>query len=165
MEWKLLGEKEMLGVMHAQNFPAKWAAGSANFAFDEVWEKRNVWVLEGTSKLAQYAYSKRILWIDKESYVVLYSDIYDRAGNLWKVWLNDFTFRTAAFPGAAITYPDEQAFLPAIVMVDIQASHATKATLPSNRFPGEQGWYFNQGAKSGTSPEYFTVASMISAGR
>jgi len=165
MEWKLLGETEMLGVMHAQNFPAKWAAGSANFAFDEVWEKRKVWVVEGTSKLAQYAYSKRVLWIDKESYVVLYSDIYDRAGNLWKVWLNDFTFRKEAFPGAAITYEDEQAFLPAIVMVDIQASHATKATLPSGRFPGEMGWYFNQGGKSGTSPEYFTVASMISAGR
>jgi hypothetical protein len=164
MDWKLLGEKEMLGVMHAKGFPAHWATGSANFSFDETWEKRNVWVVEGTSRLAQYAYSKRVIWIDKETYVVLYSDIYDRAGNLWKVWLNDFTFRNAAFPGAAITYPDEQAFLPAIVMVDIQAAHATKATLPSGRFPNEQGWYFNQGAKSGTSPEYFTVASMINAG-
>jgi hypothetical protein len=163
MDWKLLGEKKMLGVYHAKNFPVKWAPGSANFAFDEVWEPRDVWVVEGTSRLAQYAYSKRVLWIDKETYTVLYSDIYDRAGNLWKVWLNDFSFRNQAVPGG-ITYPDEQAFLPAIVMVDIQASHATKASLPSPRFPNEQGWYFNQGAKSGTSPDYFTVASMIQAG-
>jgi len=164
-DWKLVGEKEMLGVMHAQNFPVKWAAGSANFAFDDVWEPRKVWVIEGTPKLAQYAYSKRILWIDKETYAILYSDIFDRAGNLWKVWLNDFSFRKAAFPTAEIQYEDEMGFLPAIVMVDVQAAHATKASLPSARFPNEMGWYFNQGAKSGTSPDYFTVASMISAGR
>ncbi len=163
--WKLLGEKEMLGVFHAQHFPVKWAEGSANFAFDDVWEKRQVWVIEGTPKLAQYAYSKRLIWIDKETYAVLYSDIFDRAGNLWKVWLNDFSFRKQAYPGAPITYEDEMGFLPAIVMVDIQAAHATKASLPSPRFPGEQGWYFNQGEKSGTTPDYFTVAAMIAAGR
>ena len=41
------------------------------------------------------------------------------------------------------------AFVPAIVMVDMQLEHATKASLPSPRFPGEQGWYFNQGEKAG----------------
>jgi hypothetical protein len=57
------------------------------------------------------------------------------------------------------------AFLPAIIMVDTQLVHATKASLPSPRFQGEQGWYFNQGAASGTSPDYFTIAAMIGAGR
>ena len=41
------------------------------------------------------------------------------------------------------------AFQPAIVMVDMQLEHATQAALPSLRFPGEQGWYFNQGEKVG----------------
>ena len=50
MDWKLLGEKEALGVMHAQNFPVKWADGSANFAFDDVWEKRKVYVVEAGPK-------------------------------------------------------------------------------------------------------------------
>ncbi|MFM7140988.1 MAG: DUF1329 domain-containing protein [Alphaproteobacteria bacterium] len=162
-DWKFLGEREMLGVFHAQNLPVKWAAGSANFAFDDVWEPRKVYVIEGTPRLAQYAYSKRIIFIDKETYAVLYSDIYDRAGNLWKVWLNDFSFRKQAFAGAPTTYEDEMPFLPAIVMVDMQLVHATKASLPSPRFPGEQGWYFNQGSKSGTTPEWFTVAAMIAA--
>ena len=53
---------------HAENFPVKWAAGAADFAFDDKWEKRKVWVVEGVSKLPQYAYSKRVLYIDKESY-------------------------------------------------------------------------------------------------
>jgi len=165
MEWKLLGDKEMLGVMHAENYPVKWAPGGANFAFDDVWEKRKVWVVEGKSKLPQYAYSKRVIVIDKESYAVLYSDIYDRAGNLWKVWLNQFSFRPKAFAAAKTDYPDgEMGFLPSIVMVDMQLVHATKASLPSERFPGEEGWYFNQGSKSGTTEDYFTVAHMIESG-
>jgi len=165
MEWKLLGDKEMIGVMHAENYPVKWAPGGANFAFDDVWEKRKVWVVEGKSKLPQYAYSKRVIVIDKESYAVLYSDIYDRAGNLWKVWLNQFSFRPKAFPAAKTNYPDgEMGFLPSIVMVDMQLVHATKASLPSERFPGEEGWYFNQGEKSGTTEDYFTVAHMIESG-
>jgi Protein of unknown function (DUF1329) len=165
MKWKYLGERDMLGVMHAKNFPVKWAEGSANFAFDDVWEKRRVHVLEGTPLNPQYAYSKRLIFVDKETYAVLYSDISDRAGQLWKVWINDFSFRKAAFSGADTTYPSEMPFLPAIIMVDMQLGHGTKASLPSTRFAGEQGWFFNKGEEAGTSPEFFTVASMTSAGR
>ncbi|MEW6268136.1 MAG: DUF1329 domain-containing protein [Thermodesulfobacteriota bacterium] len=165
MEWKLLGEGEMLGVMHAENFPVKWAPGGGNFAFDDVWELRKVWIIEGRSKFPQYAYSKRVIFVDKETYAILYSDIYDRPGNLWKVWINNFGFRKQAAPGLGMEYPYEVAFGAAIVMADVQMSHATRSALPSPRFPGEQGWYFNQGEKSGTSPDWFTVASMVQAGR
>ncbi|MGH7804623.1 MAG: DUF1329 domain-containing protein [Candidatus Binatia bacterium] len=166
MEWKYLGEKEMLGVYHANNFPVKWATGGADYAFDDVFEKRKVYVIEGTSKLAQYAYGKRILFIDKETFTVPYSDIYDRAGQLWKIWINQFTFRKQPFPGAKLAiYPDERAFLPSIVMVDMQLSHATKAALPSHRYPGEEGWYFDLAQKSGTTEDFFTVAHLISSGR
>jgi hypothetical protein len=124
-----------------------------------------VWVVEGVSKQPQYAYSKRILYVDKEAWVVLYSDIYDRAGNLWKVWINNYGFRKEAFPGADIQYTSEMAFGPAITMVDMQLVHATKAALPSPRFPGEQGIYFNEQAEDETQPEYFTIANVISAAR
>jgi hypothetical protein len=164
MNWKFLGEREMLGVMHAEHYPVKWN-DKVNWAFDDVWEKRPVYVIEGTSRLPQYAYGKRVLFIDKEAWVIPFSDIYDRSGELWKVWINDFSFRRKAFPGAtALEYPDEMGFIPAIVMVDTQLEHATKAALPSDRFPGEQGWYFNQGEKEGTVPEWFTVAAMVAAG-
>ena len=36
--------------MHAENFPIKWGDGSSDFAFEDVWEKRKVWVVEGTLK-------------------------------------------------------------------------------------------------------------------
>ena len=145
--------------------PREVGHATVDWAFDDVWEKRKVWVVEGVSKLPQYAYSKRVIFIDKETCGVLYSDIYDRSGELWKVWINDFSFRKSV-PGAdAIIYDDEMPFLPAIVMVDMQLEHATKASLPSPRFPGEQGWYFHQGEKVGVTDDWFTVAALVAAGR
>jgi hypothetical protein len=46
----------------------------------------------------------------------------------------------------------------------MQLEHATRASLPSPRFPGEQGWYFNQGEKSGITDDWFTVAALVGAG-
>jgi hypothetical protein len=166
MSWKYLGEKQMLGCWHAANYPVKWGTGGADFAFDDGWEKRKVHVVEGVSKLAQYAYSKRILFIDDETWAVPYSDIYDRAGQLWKIWVNEFSFRKQPFPGAKLsTYAEEQAYAPSIVMVDMQLQHATKAALPSHKFPGEEGWYFNLGEKSGSTEDFFTIAHLIESGR
>src|SRR5437016_3317779 len=111
------------------------------------------------------AVGQRVIFIDKEAWVVPYSDIYDRSGELWKIWINDWSFKKKAFDGAGvIEYPDEIGFQPSIVMVDMQLEHATKAALPSHRFPGEQGWYFNQGEKAGISDEFFTVAALVNAG-
>ncbi|TMA49750.1 MAG: DUF1329 domain-containing protein, partial [Deltaproteobacteria bacterium] len=164
MNWTYIGEREVVGTFHAQHYPVKWD-DKVDWAFDDVWEKRHVWVVEGVSKLPQYAYGKRVIFIDKESWVIPYSDIYDRSGELWKIWINDWSFRRKAFEGAgAIEYPDEMGFQPAIVMVDMQLEHATKAALPSLRFPGEQGWYFNQGEKTGVVDDWFTVAALVAAG-
>jgi hypothetical protein len=164
MDFKYLGEMDVLAAMHGQNYPVKWH-DRVDWAFDDVWEKRRVHVVEGTSKLPQYAYGKRVIFVDKEAWVIPYSDIYDRSGELWKIWINDMSFRTKAFDGAGvIDYGEERGFIPAIVMVDMQLEHATKASLPSHRFPGEQGWYFNQGEASGVTDDWFTVAALVGAG-
>src|SRR5262249_46360880 len=68
MQWKLLGEREVIGAFHSVQFPVKWDS-KVDWAFDDVWEKRKVFVIEGVSKLPQYAYGKRILFIDRESYL------------------------------------------------------------------------------------------------
>jgi hypothetical protein len=49
-------------------------------------------------------------------------------------------------------------------MVDMQLQHATKASLPSSRFPGEDGWYWHQGPKEGTTEDQFTIAELIGSG-
>jgi hypothetical protein len=164
MDWKLLGEKDALAAMHTTPFPVKWADGANDWAFDGEWEKRPVYIVEGASKLPQYAYSKRVLYVDKESFAIPYSDMYDRGGQLWKVWVNNFTYRKEAFPGAAMKYDEITPMIPAIVMVDMQLQHATKASLPSHRFPGEPGWYWHQGAAAGTTEDQFTIAELIGSG-
>ena len=160
-DWKFLGEKTILGVFHAQHFPVQFCPGAGDFVFCDNWEKREVWVVEGTSKQAQYAYGKRVLFIDKETYRIAFSDIYDRAGQLWKVWINQFGFRKRAAPTYGIEYPDEMPFTHSITMADMQLSHATRAALPSSKYPGEEGWYFNQGEATGLTEEFFTIAHLI----
>ncbi len=78
--------------------------------------------------------------------------------------MNQYAFKKRAAPTYGDEYPDEMPFNPSITMVDLQLRHATRAALPSAKYPGEAGWYFNQGDKSGITEEFFTVAHLIEAG-
>ena len=159
--WKFLGDKKILATFHAEKFPVEWCPNGGDFVYCDNWEQRDVWVVEGVAKQPQYAYGKRVIYIDKETYWIAYSDIYDKAGQLWKVWINQFGFRNKAAPTYGDTYDSEMPFLHSISMVDMQLTHATRAALPSAKYPGEPGWYFNQGAKTGLTEEFFTIAHMI----
>lgn len=161
-EWKLLGSQTILGVMHAKNVPVKWHEPE-DWAFDDIWEPRPVWVLEARSKLPQYAYGKRIIYVDKQGWVVPYSDIYDRQGQLWKMWTNMYSFKRQEAPGA-IVYEDEMPFNHAITVVDMQIAHASRAALPSQKATNLECHFFNQGPKGGTNEEFFTVAHLIEVG-
>jgi len=163
-DWKYLGEKEILGSFHSEAFPVKWCDGGGDFIFCDTWEKRTAFVIEGTPKLPQYAYGKRLLFIDKETYLVAFTDIFDRSLQLWKVWVNQWAFKNRAAPSYGTEYGDEMPFQPSITMVDMQLTHATKAALPSSKYSGEQGWYFNQGDKTGITEDFFTVAHLIESG-
>ncbi len=143
----------------------KWATGAADWAFESDWEKRDVWIVEGRSKVDEYSYSKRVLYIDKDLYVIPYSDMYDRRGELWKAWINHFKWDTQAFPGSPVSYDEPMPISPGIVMVDVQRSHATKGSAPSDRADGEPGWYWHQGQKYGTTEDEFTIAALIASGR
>ncbi|MFT4570902.1 MAG: hypothetical protein ACI91F_001780, partial [Candidatus Binatia bacterium] len=165
MDWKFLGEKTVLGSFHAESMPAVFGEGSGDFVHADLWEPREVWVVEGYSKLPQYAYSKRVMYLDKESLFIAYSDIYDQAGELWKMWINEFMISTKPIPDAAYEAPFERRFFPSITMIDIQLEHATFCSLPSTRFPGEQGWYVNVGDAEGTTEDFFELSAIISAGR
>ncbi|MBX3027989.1 DUF1329 domain-containing protein [bacterium] len=164
MDWRFLGERTVLAPMHGTHFPVQWGAGSADFAFDDVWEPRRVYVIEGTSKLPQYAYAKRVLFVDAETYVVPLSDLYDHSGQLWKVWLNLFSYRKEPFAGAKVSvYPDDMGFSPAVVMVDVNADHVTRVALPSRASSDAEGWFFNMGDRLGLTESWFKISSLIQA--
>jgi hypothetical protein len=166
MEWRLLGTKRVLASMHSRNFPARWPAGRADFVFEDTWEPRDVYMIEGRSRLPGYAYSRRVIYLDRESYVIPYTELYDQQGELWKAWVNQWKIGRQPFPEAKrVKYDYEQQFLPAITMFDMQLGHATRCRLPSPEFPGEEGWYINFGPAEGTVEEAFSLSHIISQGR
>ncbi|MBP1686151.1 MAG: outer rane lipoproteinsorting protein [Deltaproteobacteria bacterium] len=167
--WKLLGVKDVLAVMHREHFPAKRCPGGADFAFCDNWEKRRAYVIEGISKLPQYAYSKRVLYIDTESWAVFASENYDRRGELWKLWLEYYSFRKQAPPNGKIVYDDEMGFVSG-TMIDMQGNHATIIWIPGPASPDPDTWYFNRGPKatspyaSGNVDDVFRVPHLIETG-
>jgi hypothetical protein len=165
MDWRLVGEQKVLGTMHAEQLPVKWGKPSGDFIHDDVWEPRDVWIVEGVSKLPQYAYSKRVIYLDKEVFRVPFTDMYDSGGELWKVWVNNYKFSKEPMPGAKYSMPWVFGYRPSISMVDIQLEHGTYCSLPSARFPGEQGWYVYLGDEEGTTEEFFDLSQIIAAGR
>ena len=166
MDWRLVGTRRVLAPMHTRNFPAVWSKGGADFLFDDTWEMRDVYVIEGISRIPDYAYSSRVLYIDRHSFVIPYTEMYDQQGALWKAWVNQWKIGRKAFPGAVkAVYDYEQQFIPALSIFDMQLEHATRCLLPSPSVAGEEGWYFNFGAAEGTVEEAFTVSSIIASGR
>ena len=163
--WKFLGEKTILGAFHSEHLPVKWAEPSSDYLHASAWEPREVYVVEGISKLPQYAYSKRVIYLDKELYRIPWTDIYDGAGELWKIWINNYKVATHPIPGAKYGFDYEVTYNPSITMLDMQLEHATFCALPSHRFPGEQGWYVALGDQEGTTEDYFELSAIIAAGR
>jgi hypothetical protein len=165
MDWKYLGETTILASMHSENMPVKWAPASAEFMHDDVWEPRKVWIIAGISRLPQYAYSHRIIYLDQEIHRIPYTEMYDRAGELWKMWVNNYRFAPETIPGASQHFDWDVAFRPSITMVDLQLEHATSCAMPSPEFPGEQGWYINAGESEGTNENFFDLSALLSSGR
>ncbi len=108
-EWKLVGETEMLGEFLSTEISTAvkeehgaWKAedngpdypvfgnerpdwkGAAWWNLKSVWVKRPVWIIEGQSKNPYYNYGKTVSYIDKETFIGLWKDIYDRSGQHWK---------------------------------------------------------------------------------
>ncbi len=164
--WKVLGSKPMLASGHAEHLPPQPCKGDGGVTFCENWEELpKVWIVEGIPKFAGYAYSKRVIFVDNETFFISYTDVYDQGGHLWKVAINHGRHATKPNPHASLTYPFARDFLMGFVMVDTQLEHGTRAALPGMGFPDEPGWYINQGDKMGVGEDWFTIASLIAAGK
>lgn len=89
-EWKILGKKEMYIPYNTYKFNEKGKGeevltrSHANPDYLR-WELHRVWVLEATLKEGKrHCYSKRIFFIDEDSWNILLKDQYDSRGELWK---------------------------------------------------------------------------------
>ncbi len=96
-DYKLAGEGFILAQPETGHVydPATRDASRCHISKVEL-ELRPVWILEIDDKKGDYQYSKRRIFIDKENYYLQHEEMYDRRGNLWRVWddVRDFDPRS-----------------------------------------------------------------------
>ncbi|NLP62634.1 DUF1329 domain-containing protein [Paraburkholderia sacchari] len=91
-DWKLIGKREMLVPYNdfaMYDFNAKFADVAKPDGLSEAsrrYEMHRVWVVEATVKpTARHVASKKIFYLDEDSWLALVGEDYDAQGKLWKV--------------------------------------------------------------------------------
>ncbi|MCS6924444.1 MAG: DUF1329 domain-containing protein [Candidatus Binatia bacterium] len=78
-EWKLLGKKRLLAPIGIKAVSATFGGRGSWYPVDP-WELREMIVLEGTPKASGHPYSRRVLYIDQQTFVPVYVLLYKRDG-------------------------------------------------------------------------------------
>jgi hypothetical protein len=182
--FRLLAEKEILAPMHSGQYgkriackPSDGTHGTLAFMPCGInWEKRKVWVVEGLpTAFSQYAFSKRLMYIDKETLGVIIMEAYDQGGELWRVFFNHFDYSKKPYEGypargienAKYNYEDEWAFDPHGMAADLQTAHGSPWDAPSGYAKPTDWvneWYFNESVPINT-PEAFSINNLIQSAR
>ncbi|MCI0997646.1 DUF1329 domain-containing protein [Pseudomonas corrugata] len=96
-DFKVLGKKEML--VPYNNYRAFFEEGLIKPQHENPdlmrWEKHRVWVVEATLKPGQrHIYSKRVYYIDEDSWIITLYEAYDQSNQLYRVMntLNMFMY-------------------------------------------------------------------------
>jgi uncharacterized protein DUF1329 len=164
-DYRLIGEKNMLGCVHAAHSPeitCKTDGGGS--ACPENWEIRHMWIVEGrprrsTGTSQQALHSKTILYIDSEMWYEPYIDEYDARGQLWQNHIYWLTYRDRPVPDARVAvYPFKRAFVVGAAATDVQTGMSTMCYLPGQQTPERECWYINMGA---VNRNFFDTQSMV----
>jgi hypothetical protein len=98
------------------------------------WQLRKVYVLEATPVWNQHPLSKRRYYVDAQSWILAYGNLYDRPGKLWKIGYGAFAHPDQHAPeNHGMGFP----IVDAAVQIDIQAQHCT--TLQFHAVSNAQG--------------------------
>ena len=182
--FRLLGEKEILAPMHAGGYgqriwcaPADGTHGVLAFSPCNInWEKRSVWVVEGLpTAYSQYAFSKRVMYIDKDTLGVIFMEAYDQGGELWRLFFNMFSYTKKPYEGypakpltgGKYNYDDEWAFDPHGMTADLQTAHGSPWDAPSGYTKSSDWtneWYFNEAVPINTE-QAFSINYLIQSAR
>jgi hypothetical protein len=92
-DWKLVGKQELyvpynaFQINYGQGLTYKDMFGPSYPRRDLVrYELHRVWVVEATRKKGtRHIYSKRVLYLDEDSWTAVVEDLYDDDGKLWRV--------------------------------------------------------------------------------
>lgn len=141
MNWEYKGERILLMPMYKHNemefnlpdYPISDNTDDEGYHYIEfggragwfpniTWQLRKVYVIEVTPKDPAYPYSKRVWFQDAEQYTNPLSFIYDRKGELWKLFVIGKSHPDYHLPvnqGAGANIDNS------VHMIDVQRDHAT----------------------------------------
>jgi hypothetical protein len=91
-EWRLLGKRELYVPYNAYRLDSAHVKNDAILQKKHInpdlarYELHRVWVVEGNLKPEmEHVYSRRVFFVDEDSWKILVSESYDLEGNLWRV--------------------------------------------------------------------------------
>jgi hypothetical protein len=154
-DWRLLGEQTTLAVFESDGLPPVWRESPGFYLPKGDWQPREVWVLEAKAKDPQYAHPRMVFYLDKQSWHIAMSELYDAKGELLKVSVSSFLYAKRPTAGARYGFPYRMLFPASLSMLDVQKRHVTFCGMPGT--PGEQGWYVNVGEVAGTTEGQFST--------
>lgn len=163
--WRFLGEKTMLASIAAGHVPEVTCAtdGGAS-ACPERWELRRTYIVEGLARrdrVPQELFGRHVMYIDAEAQCIVYQDLYDRGGELWKNYISWMAYRDRAVPDARVAiYPFKRVFQVGASIDDLKGGFASMCYLPAQDTPERECWYINMGA---VDKSFFTVQALTAA--
>lgn len=155
--WRLLGERRMLGVLHARHYPLEWCPGGGDFAPCDAWEERAAYVVEETARKPYDIYGKRVVVVDKQSWAVLATDLFDKTGALWKTCASFWSYRPYARGGDGA---EEVDYLLGGTCLDLREQEANRWRLPGTRSLADA-----VSINAGLEKDRFTAAALPDAMR
>ena len=114
------------------------------------WQLRKVYELEAVPVDANHPMSKRVFFMDAQTFTIPRTNIYDRAGNIWKTWIIGQAHpdhHLEKNKGTGVSIDDSFA------MIDVQANHCT-----TGQFKGQVDPELNP-------TSLFSVQNMCATGR
>jgi len=163
-DYKYLGEKSMLGCVHAAHSPeVRCATDGGASACPEDWEMRHMYTVEATPRPGHINAidARTMIYLDSEMWFEPFIDTYDRSGQLFRTHIYWLAYRDRPVPDAKVAiYPFKREFVVGAVSTDVQSGQATMCYLPGIETPERECWYINMGA---VDKSFFTTDAMVRA--
>lgn len=83
------------------------------------WSPRPVWIIEGMPEDPVYNFGRHVFYVDKDTFVIWFKEVYDRSDKYWKGMFLATSFQVAPSGKTNLLKPD------AYVAVDDKTHHAT----------------------------------------
>lgn len=115
--WEYLGETDVLAPIDSRlrgyPFSDDENFGPLGFSLgNDVWQMRKVMIIEQKPKDDNHPYSRKRLWVDKQTNTVLYAVAYDRKGELWKLIYRALRWTESEHQETKIDGQELRTFLP-----------------------------------------------------